>query len=432
MTFKKFILWGGGVFATLCMLAVVSVYAAEPIYNYDIESTDGVYIYATGNKDANLPFFEAKNIYVSEVINTDSFLMYSGGSVHVLNSGKGLAYFCDYDPNGGLFVYDTTERNLKRISDDVMSSLEVHSDFITCDSFRTDVSPFRLYTMLQGKDALTLVTGKCISYEVIGDSIYYLENTGDEANIAPQLVKCDKEGNNKQVLKSDIGSIFWGNFNRNILTLTETDGSYRYLDVLTLKNANPVKEDVRFFAHSLGKDYYMARSDKGFTLISDEKVIFTLNEADAIPLNIYQDTLYYIKEGERGKLKAYNFSEKPAANVGANNIDVFMNGKQLFFDSPPYIKNNYTMVPMRAIFEELGATLTYDDATTTATAVKGDTTIKIATGKTKAYINGKEVSLPVAAENVKGRIMIPLRFVSEAFGATVKWNEKFRMITINS
>ena len=102
------------------------------------------------------------------------------------------------------------------------------------------------------------------------------------------------------------------------------------------------------------------------------------------------------------------------------------------FDSDPYIENGTTRVPMRAIFEGLGAAVDYDGATKTVTAQKGDTKIELVIGSDNALVNGKENKLLVPAEIKNSRTMVPLRFVSEALGAQVDWDGDTKTITITS
>ncbi len=104
------------------------------------------------------------------------------------------------------------------------------------------------------------------------------------------------------------------------------------------------------------------------------------------------------------------------------NISVILNGQMLSFSEQPYIENSTAMVPMRTIFEALDAKIDYNKETKTIMAYKGNTTIKLVIGSTKAEINGVSKVMSVAAANKNGNTMIPLRFISEALDADVDWN----------
>lgn len=114
-----------------------------------------------------------------------------------------------------------------------------------------------------------------------------------------------------------------------------------------------------------------------------------------------------------------------------NSISVILNGNKISFDVQPYIENETTMVPMRAIFEALGAEVNYDAETKTIRASKGDTIIELVTGSSEAVINGERYTLSNAVANKNGSTMVPLRFISEALGADVNWDTDTKTVTIN-
>lgn len=112
-------------------------------------------------------------------------------------------------------------------------------------------------------------------------------------------------------------------------------------------------------------------------------------------------------------------------------ITVILNGNKLTFSENPYIENGTTMVPMRAIFEVLGASVDYDTETKAITATKGSTVIKLFANSNTATVNGKEVTLTSPVANKNGTTMVPLRLVSEALGAEVSWDAETKVVTIN-
>ncbi len=111
---------------------------------------------------------------------------------------------------------------------------------------------------------------------------------------------------------------------------------------------------------------------------------------------------------------------------------VQLDGKSLTFEVPPIIENGRTLVPLRAIFEAMGAKVSWDQLTNTATASKGDKTIVLQIGAPTATINGQMIRLDVPAKIVDGRTLAPLRFVGESFGGTVRWDPATYMITLIS
>ncbi|MBQ4137796.1 MAG: hypothetical protein IJD67_06760, partial [Clostridia bacterium] len=110
-----------------------------------------------------------------------------------------------------------------------------------------------------------------------------------------------------------------------------------------------------------------------------------------------------------------------------NEVNVTLDGFELTFDVPARIIGDRTMVPVRAIFEALGATVSYDGETKTVSAVRGEDTITLTIGKNELYKNGElaytmDVVPVIIEENGESRTLVPARAVSEAFGATVEWD----------
>ena len=130
-----------------------------------------------------------------------------------------------------------------------------------------------------------------------------------------------------------------------------------------------------------------------------------------------------------------NESVDPDKNIDkglAQDITVEINGTLCEFDVPPQIINDRTMVPLRAIFEALNATVEWDDSTKTVTAVKDETTIQLTVGSSFAYVNDAENTLDSPAVILNSRTLVPIRFVSESLGAEVDWDNAARKVTITS
>ena len=120
------------------------------------------------------------------------------------------------------------------------------------------------------------------------------------------------------------------------------------------------------------------------------------------------------------------------AAMAADDVKVYVNGEQLAFDVPPMIENERTLVPMRAIFEALGAEVSWDGETATVTAVKGDDTQRITIGSNILYINGSGIELDVPARIVDERTLVPVRAVAESFDAKVDWDGKTQSVLITA
>ena len=117
-----------------------------------------------------------------------------------------------------------------------------------------------------------------------------------------------------------------------------------------------------------------------------------------------------------------NKTFEPGTVPVVEGVGVKLNGNYLYSDVPPTVVNDRTLVPMRAIFEALNAEVTWDGTTNTAQAKNSYTSIQLTEGQTQAFINDQPYELDVPAQIINDRFLVPIRFVSEALGATVTWD----------
>lgn len=100
----------------------------------------------------------------------------------------------------------------------------------------------------------------------------------------------------------------------------------------------------------------------------------------------------------------------------------YVNGEAKTLDAAPIIRHDRTMLPVRFVAENLGASVSWDGATSTATVTSGETEIKITIGAETAVINGEAKTLDAPAFIENSRTYLPVRFVAEALGASVSWD----------
>lgn len=114
-------------------------------------------------------------------------------------------------------------------------------------------------------------------------------------------------------------------------------------------------------------------------------------------------------------------------------IHVLYNGERISFHSysqNPEILEGRTLVPLRSIFEAMGADVEWDGSTSTAIAKRGNVEVKITIGASEIYKNGKAIPVDVPAMLLNSRTMVPARVIAEAFGADVQWNGNGRIVLI--
>ena len=123
-----------------------------------------------------------------------------------------------------------------------------------------------------------------------------------------------------------------------------------------------------------------------------------------------------------------------AVSAADNEVKVYLDGTQLQFEQPPVIQDGRTLVPMRAIFEALGADVDW----------QGETQYIVATSSSKGQMiemhinnniithNGVDITLDVAPQLINGYTMIPLRVVSECMDANVEWDGNTRTVYVTN
>lgn len=120
------------------------------------------------------------------------------------------------------------------------------------------------------------------------------------------------------------------------------------------------------------------------------------------------------------------------AHAGSGPVSIILDGKEIISDSPPVIVNGRTLVPARAVFEAMGGSVEWNAASREVTVEVDSVTVILKINSKKAYIDGTEKTMDVPAGIIRDRTMIPIRFVSEAAGCKVTWDEKNRIVGIVS
>jgi hypothetical protein len=111
----------------------------------------------------------------------------------------------------------------------------------------------------------------------------------------------------------------------------------------------------------------------------------------------------------------------PTATVG---------DEERILDAPPVIVNGVTFVPLRFIGEALGAEVAWNEALKVVFLSKGPSRVQLSIGSRLAIIDGRITQLLEVPFIQNGRTMVPLRFISEAFGAEVTWDQATKAVTV--
>lgn len=114
-------------------------------------------------------------------------------------------------------------------------------------------------------------------------------------------------------------------------------------------------------------------------------------------------------------------------------ITVVIDGTKLEFpDQKPVIMSDRTLVPLRAIFEALGAEVDWDDETKTVLSKRDDTTISLTIGSDALFVNNVTKLIDVPAQIINDRTMVPIRAIAESFGCDVGWDGRTKTVIITN
>lgn len=179
------------------------------------------------------------------------------------------------------------------------------------------------------------------------------------------------------------------------------------------------------------------------------------NRSWTVTLTFNNDGIWFetdVKNNGHGQLTKPEF-QLIMHDIAEDNINVMFNGKVLDFDRQPVMKDDRVMVPIRTVFEEMGAEVYYD--VMTAYDIGGDEKIEVITiiknytdcvslskysseddwyfytEDLRDYQSRKDIELDVQPIIIDGRTLVPVRAVSEALGGEVIWDGNTKTVKIN-
>ncbi|WFD08669.1 stalk domain-containing protein [Tepidibacter hydrothermalis] len=112
--------------------------------------------------------------------------------------------------------------------------------------------------------------------------------------------------------------------------------------------------------------------------------------------------------------------------------EISLNGEVMTFPVEPINEKGTTLVPIRSIFEALGATVVWNSEDKSVSAIKGNINVWLQLDSSIAKINDEEITLAVAPRVVNGTTLVPIRFVTETFGGNVEWDAENKRIIITT
>ncbi|QRG69312.1 copper amine oxidase N-terminal domain-containing protein [Brevibacillus choshinensis] len=117
--------------------------------------------------------------------------------------------------------------------------------------------------------------------------------------------------------------------------------------------------------------------------------------------------------------------------TGEKEIKAFVDGNLVQTDVAPFLQGGRALVPVRAISAALKADVKWDAGSRTVVIIRGEQSITLYLDKKEATVDGKTVALDIAPVLKNGRVFLPLRFISEQLKANVNWQEEGKIVIID-
>ncbi len=159
-------------------------------------------------------------------------------------------------------------------------------------------------------------------------------------------------------------------------------------------------------------------SKKGMNIIKSLRTYYDLHRSLRLGLLLF--TSLFLMLFFPAFTEAEEATEKP--------IPVYYNNEAIQFNIEPILEDGTTLVEFRPIFEKLGLEITWNPKTRTILGYKEGLSVQLQLGSSIAIVNGVEQQLLLTPKIVNERTMVPLRFVSEAAGSYVQWDNVGRII----
>lgn len=122
----------------------------------------------------------------------------------------------------------------------------------------------------------------------------------------------------------------------------------------------------------------------------------------------------------------------PAVLAEEDTVSVIVDNVKVEFDQSPVIIDGTTLVPVRAVFEQAGAEVSWDQDTQTATLVKDNYTVTIKLNDTVLYKNGTQIALAKPAQIINDRVLIPVRAIGEAMDFDINWDGFHSQVVVST
>ncbi len=387
---------------------------------------------------------------INSVLTTSSISLSARQAIQVLKKGVIRDIFCDKKLLWIETSSDDAEGKYILVKIDEKTDISLEGKSVTCtelvagSSITVDgmLDPFDMYinasdiSATKADGAVDKLEGELMDIDTTRQTIWLRVEEDGKARFV--MVKYNSQTTILAFGKKGTVSDLSGAGQISVVGLADPSNEFIF-NATTIESLGELQEDLTIVGSVVFAD---CDSNIIFVRTKDEVLRFQLTattriyqgETIATCAEIEVDSQIALVYDQKGTKTIVTKVKLPSAKtvikliIGMGYISI--DGKNILIDAPPYIKDGTTMVPLRVITEQFGASLDWNAADKRITLRRGDDIIICRIGRKDAIVNGKSTEMLQAPEITNDRTMVPIRFMSEMFGAKVEWDGETKTVTI--
>ncbi|MFD0680752.1 MULTISPECIES: stalk domain-containing protein [unclassified Paenibacillus] len=208
------------------------------------------------------------------------------------------------------------------------------------------------------------------------------------------------------------------------------------------ESLNTLKTEIK---DNSGKVYYVeivpSINWKGWKLVSADLSEYNLKYPISVKsVYVVNEEIGQDERAAKGKIEIDDITfsykgqvtapAKSTVNLTVNKTAVSVNGKNMTLEQAPVIEKGNTLIPIRFVTDALGGTVRWDDKERKVTVIRGDKMVDLYIDNPDVIVNGQRITAEVAPKIMKDLTVVPLRILSENLGWKVTWDGKTQQITL--
>ncbi|MCS7459963.1 stalk domain-containing protein [Paenibacillus doosanensis] len=324
---------------------------------------------------------------------------------------------------------------------------EVKDGILTVNSL-ADAKQLQLIARYDGYSTmLTLPIGKdSVWYDLDHNAVLTNSGSKPEESVAASVYIRESAAKNKYLeLNYDFSKATgekWAYANMDTGIQIEGQPQFIKMKVDGDESLNSLRTEIK---DNSGKVYYVELAKninwKGWKQVSADLSDLDLKFPIVVKsVYVYSESVGQDERATVGKIGIddITFTYKGQLSVPSNNsvkltvnkTAVTVNNKNMTLEQAPVIVSGNTLIPIRFVTDALGGTVRWDDKERKVTVIRGDKLIDLWIDNPDLLVNGKRITAEVAPKIMNDVTVVPLRILSENMGWKVTWDEKTKQITL--